>query len=913
MTCLNFCLKIYPKIFPILAGRVQFKKIEIVRPRFQIRLQLQRVSEPVEVDYQSMLRNLSEQLLDLLADPVLTDPGLDYLIRDGQMDILSSAPTKPIFRKINAYLRHSNDQLHLQISCEPNIGREINMTGWLRPDEQRAKGRLHIKQFRPHLLTEVLFPESSFRIIDSGMNLAVALLVNPDNHLQADIELTEVSLRMQNDLAAAETMGGTVQASIMVSPRSAVISLSKLLFDSPRMNVSGHLFIDQIQSETGIELSATDVHLDPLRRVAEVVGKGNRSVQDVFEVLTGGWIPFVSLSGRGRSLTDLSRIENLTVKGRMADGRIHIPGLNLHIEKVIGNATIKEGILHGDHLQAKLADSFGNNGEMTLGLTGTGSVFHLEIDTLADAAHLRQVLVRLVNHEKFREELERITNVQGEARGRLIIGDQLDALQVSSIISEAHIRADYGRIALPVELVGGQYELTRNSFIASNFDAKIGNSSLNGISGEWGWHPEWRYKVASMQTRIDLKDLYRCLRQFESLEQAIPSISVTQGMVNLSTLVISSGSKQKKTFHFDIAGTISKALIRDKMTPTETHISLPKVEFSARSISSQHVEFDLAGNQIRWGNSQFDITGNAKMTEGDLHLDFDVDADKLTWHPIAVMNRHRTSSAPWGTIWGQKLLGGLRINSANFSYGNWNWQSVSAEVRIARTSTAIAIRKAELCGIPFPGEIRITPLGVSFNFAPLVGDKDLESDFACFLNQDGIVTGRYSLSGSLFNPVPVPTRIRSLKGNLDLKAHSGRIHRYGILAKVMALLNLTEIFRGHLPDILKDGFAYNTIKAYGEFDEGKFILKEGVIDGASMTIIYRGTVNLIDETLNLSILVAPFKTIDAIVRKIPMLNNALGGHLVSIPFAVTGKWSNYTVTPLTANGPKRAVPLIIEN
>jgi uncharacterized protein YhdP len=202
---------------------------------------------------------------------------------------------------------------------------------------------------------------------------------------------------------------------------------------------------------------------------------------------------------------------------------------------------------------------------------------------------------------------------------------------------------------------------------------------------------------------------------------------------------------------------------------------------------------------------------------------------------------------------------------------------------------------------------------VAFDFAPLAGDKDLEPAFACIWNRDGMVTGRYSISGSLISEVTTREPIRSLKGNLDLKAHSGRIYRYGVLAKVLALLNLTEIFRGKLPDIVHSGFAYETIKVRGEFEGGQFILKEGIINGASMTISYRGTFNLVDETLDMRIIVAPFKTIDNLVMNIPLVKNLLGGRSISIPFVVTGKWSDYKVIPLSATAAGRNALLTIEN
>ena len=169
------------------------------------------------------------------------------------------------------------------------------------------------------------------------------------------------------------------------------------------------------------------------------------------------------------------------------------------------------------------------------------------------------------------------------------------------------------------------------------------------------------------------------------------------------------------------------------------------------------------------------------------------------------------------------------------------------------------------------------------------------------------------MAANLHNQTSEAGLLRNLNGKFDFKARSGRIHRYGILAKVLALLNLTEVFKGKLPDIAKEGFAYDTITAHGKFENGKFILKQGIINGASMTVNYQGSFNMLDETLKLTVFVSPFKTIDSIVRKIPLVNNVLGGRFVSIPFAVNGKWSDYTVTPLVTDPSVRHSPLTVEN
>jgi len=45
--------------------------------------------------------------------------------------------------------------------------------------------------------------------------------------------------------------------------------------------------------------------------------------------------------------------------------------------------------------------------------------------------------------------------------------------------------------------------------------------------------------------------------------------------------------------------------------------------------------------------------------------------------------------------------------------------------------------------------------------------------------------------------------------------------------------------------------------------------------------------------------VSPLKTVDTVVRNIPLVGNILGGSLVSIPVKVTGDINDPTVVPLS--------------
>jgi hypothetical protein len=55
-----------------------------------------------------------------------------------------------------------------------------------------------------------------------------------------------------------------------------------------------------------------------------------------------------------------------------------------------------------------------------------------------------------------------------------------------------------------------------------------------------------------------------------------------------------------------------------------------------------------------------------------------------------------------------------------------------------------------------------------------------------------------------------------------------------------------------------------------------------------MGVTSRGTIDLFAKEVDLKILVSPFKTVDFVVRKIPIIRGLLGGTLVTIPVIVKG-------------------------
>jgi hypothetical protein len=87
--------------------------------------------------------------------------------------------------------------------------------------------------------------------------------------------------------------------------------------------------------------------------------------------------------------------------------------------------------------------------------------------------------------------------------------------------------------------------------------------------------------------------------------------------------------------------------------------------------------------------------------------------------------------------------------------------------------------------------------------------------------------------------------------------------------------------------------------AYFDLNGGVLNIKESVIDGSSMTLVGKGDINIKEKTIDLEILAAPLKTVDFILKKIPLVREITGGSLVSIPIKVKGDISDPGITYLS--------------
>jgi len=1130
-------LRVYPKILPLLTGDFQIAAVYSRSPEFTIRLPL-----PPTTESQSSMPFSFENLPDRL-DAVLAPiaefriPSMVIRIRNGRVHFLRGNDRFWGLQGLNGQIRSRNDAIEFTAECQSNFWENISIEGRYEEPGFKLESQIKLNQFRPHAVLDYFFPNSDLKMTNARTDLTLDLHTDGPKQLQANVQGSIPYMywrRGKTELKFADTR---FQGSLQLNDRTMTLTLLQLELTNPRLSLAGRLNIDPAQSGIQLELEGRQIDVANSAKIALALTKNDPTASEIFEILRGGDVQWVTLKAQGSNWAQLLDTKRFVIQGRLVGGEIFIPEVELNLQDVQGDATITNGILHGDNGEARMGNSYGRQGKVAIALTEAKAPFHIEGLIQADLSQLPPVLTRLIENDDLKKELTLLEKFEGSAVGMLVIGEDTRNLNVRVTASDIRLNGRYRRIPYPLSINGGKLLLDGTRMALTNLNVTVGNSSLSRLSSRFSWTQtsslelssesasidlaqiyawlaenktfeadlqriealngtlslqnvnlkgpllkpyQWRLQadgdvqdlslsssllprdlsvvkghftcegeqlnvqdlnaqvgnssfsdlsvllkwgkvrtlsVNTQKTVIFLDEVFPWLQSHEALKQSLRPIGPLGGTLAFQSLAFSSPLAGKIDNEFSLSGAIEKCDIHSPKFPTDieftggdlfwqgTRIDLQKTNagfgesvvkglslekqwgdatsFELKSDSadiriaelyswlvsfealqkmfkgyvatqgkltlgsfdfkgpegrSKAWQFQMAGDlqglvlesdyfkapiqigtakfsvgdtpgaavvqgrinldtaQISWEDSQMILQGQMTFSAKELLLEMQLAADRLNWVQVDQIIELGNKMEP-GTK--TQLLGSLKVETDNFTYDEYTWRPMHAEISLNETDTRIVIKKADLCGIQFPGIVNVSADDVELYFNPLAENQNLELSVACLSEKKNLADGNFNLNGELMSKARPNLFPKSLTGNLEFTANQGRIYRFGMLAKIFALLNVTEIYRGEVPDLTGKGFAYNAIAATGIFQDGKLIIKDTSIDSPSMGIAIEGDIDLIKKKVNLVVLVAPFKTVDRIVKHIPLVGNILGGTLISIPFRAIGDLGDPDVIPLS--------------
>ncbi len=1019
-------MRLYPKIWPLFRGRLQMSSVRLDSADYFMKLPQISETETLpggSVSVDSVIKEISRAVKGL---PEFKLPDMKLKVKNGNVNLVDPFGRQFNLRELQADYQSGPDKLDFSITCKSNLWDQIDINGFLNPTDFKGRGKIQLSRLRPQTLMAYLMPDSKLQVIDTRANLRIDFESLGAGSLTAYFDGAVPFLELGHAEQRLAFKGGRLLGTIGVGDRAVKVTITELRLDDPQLTATGLFSYDEDRNDIRLAINGTEINADSVRQMTLALAGESETIGDIFDIIRGGHVPWMSVEVRGHSMSELGLLDNIVIKGRMTRGKIFIPGAELNLEEVSGDAVISEGILNGDNLQASMGKTRGQNGTLRLGLNKEIAPLKLKIDVNADLSQLPPVLNRIVGDADFINELARISDVKGSAVGILKLGDNLKSLGAAVEVSKAELSARYDRIPYPIQVQGGHFIYDGDRIAVDRFDAGIGNSSLKQFSsaiswsgtptldfnsksaslsleeidswllsfepyknsrkfvralegnaaveklsikgpffrpqdwqfnsrgtlnnlkissnllpqalridrGQFSWNQEtlaltdidaslgtssisqlsanfelqgpFSFELQSKSVNLFAAEIYPWLSSLEQYKPVLADFKVTSGNLALHDLVLSGPVQRPDRWHYRADGNLQNLVVSSDVLATPLTVEKGTFDLTSEITADEpgkKIKFDPTN--LIWENSRLTLNGEIEIKEKDILLGATIAADGIDWTQVERLLDYikQKQAGPSGPVRDGQVLGTLKILTDKFHYDAYSVQPLQAEISFRPETVNIAIQQASACSINFRGLLTVYEQTLEIYLVPAAVDQSLAPAVSCITGKKEMATGTYNLTGEMLSKSKPEAFGQSLAGNLSFTAKEGRIYRFGLLAKILSILNVTEIYRGEVPDLTGEGFAYRSMTANAEIKAGKLILKECSIDGVSMGIACEGDIDFIEKKMNLTVLVAPFKTVDRIVDIIPLVGHVLGGKLISIPFKAKGDLKNPDVTPL----PPRAV------
>ena len=258
-------------------------------------------------------------------------------------------------------------------------------------------------------------------------------------------------------------------------------------------------------------------------------------VNDIFDYLRDGKISSASFQVKGKSLDEISTLENMAVQGRLDQGNIHIPDFDLNLAGVSGDTVIANAVLEGKNVSAKMGNTTVKNSSLKIGLMGEDEdPFHMDLQLDADLAEVPSLLERIVTNKAFLEYMARLTKVAGRAQGRVVLGENFKSIDTMVDVDQMDFVADYTMVPFPIKVSSGKLHYEGDEIKLKDIAGKVGKSSFSKLTGTQNWKADTLMEIESGDFTVELDQAYEWVTSVEQLQNHLEDIKSVSGQANLS-------------------------------------------------------------------------------------------------------------------------------------------------------------------------------------------------------------------------------------------------------------------------------------------------------------------------------------------------------------------------------------------
>lgn len=428
-----------------------------------------------------------------------------------------------------------------------------------------------------------------------------------------------------------ETVKGLqLKATIRADGDTITEQLDQLSLAKPALTLSGNLDMAQDGQDIVLSLSGTNIHVDTTRATALALAGDISPVADIFTYLVGGTVPRITFSTQGKSLSELGDLKNIRIEGHLQDGAVAIPEIDMQLAEVNGDVVIADGVLTGTGLSTRLAESTGHSGLLKLGLAEDDYLFQLELMVNADLGQVQRIVQRLAPKTKFSRELGRITNLKGTGVGKLILGDDLNDINVGIEDAAVTLSCDYQRVPYPITLTKGRVNLAKDHVALSGADANVGKSQVADLAATVRWEKNVHLDIDAKRTGVSLDELFLYLTSTKETQALLKDIKELSGNVQLTAATFSGDVSAPQQWNYTAAGSVSGVHLQTNGFPEAIRLAKGTFTFDRTQVTVQNVAAEALDANLTLNGSIADFSAKSGL-KFDVTVDGTMGKDAVAW------------------------------------------------------------------------------------------------------------------------------------------------------------------------------------------------------------------------------------------------------------------------------------------
>jgi len=307
-------------------------------------------------------------------------------------------------------------------------------------------------------------------------------------------------------------------------------------------------------------------------------------------------------------------------------------------------------------------------------------------------------------------------------------------------------------------------------------------------------------------------------------------------------------------------------------------------------LTPEQIQFEELKGKV--GDSLVTVSGTSSRDSpsspvSSKKLSFQISSPQLDLDPLFPKKEGPSSPLSFNKIrdWLSDWSIDGKMNITKGKYRSLHYQDLKAEMKTVDETLFIRSFQCKTDGGDLWGEgwIKPTEKGIRFGIKPRISNMEAKAFFRTLFQKGEeervALTGRVhidkvELSGEGENSQKTK---ESLNGSLRFEIEDGVIERFNILSKIFSILNVTQIYKGRLPDLKTKGLPYHHILANIYIKDGIASTDDFLVDSDAMRITLLGKVDLSKNLIDARVGVHPLVTIDTIISSVPIAGYILTG------------------------------------